>query len=71
MSILTKVAKGVAFGDVSNQSVRNILTETSKQIGGKFTEQEVYDTLDFFDWKCPYGKVKQRFLKAYVLSHLA
>lgn len=54
MNILTKVAKGVAFGDVSNQSVRNILTEISKSIGGRFTEQEMYDTLDFFDWKCPY-----------------
>ena len=54
MSILTKVAKGVAFGDVSNQSIRNILTEISKSIGGRFTEQEMYDTLDFFDWKCPY-----------------
>lgn len=54
MKILTKVAKGVAFGDVSNQSVRNILTEISKKIGGRFTEQEMYDTLDFFDWKCPY-----------------
>ena len=54
MSILTKVAKGVAFGDVSTQSIRNILTEISKSIGGRFTEQEMYDTLDFFDWKCPY-----------------
>lgn len=54
MKILTKVAKGVAFGDVSNQSVRNLLTEISKAIGGKFTEQEMYDTLDYFDWKCPY-----------------
>ena len=54
MSILTKVAKGVAFGDVSNQSVRNILTEISKSISGKLTEQEMYDTLDFFEWKCPY-----------------
>jgi hypothetical protein len=44
----------VAFGDVSNQSIRNILTEISKSIGGRFTEQEMYDTLDFFDWKCPY-----------------
>lgn len=54
MGILTKVAKGVAFGDVSNQAVRNILTEISKSISGNFTEQEMYDTLDFFDWKCPY-----------------
>lgn len=54
MGLLTKVAKGVAFGDVSNQGVRNVLTEISKKTGGKFTEQEMYDTLDYFDWKCPY-----------------
>lgn len=54
MSILTKVAKGIAYGDVSNSSIRNILTEISKSIGGGMTEQEMYDTLDFFDWKCPY-----------------
>ncbi len=54
MSILTKVAKGVAFGDVSNQAVRNVLTEISKNISGNFTEQEMHDTLDHFGWKCPY-----------------
>lgn len=54
IKLLTKVVKGVAYGDVSNHSIRNILTEISKEIGGRFTEQEMYDTLDFFDWKCPY-----------------
>ena len=53
-SLLTKVAKGVAYGDVSNQAIRNILTELSKKIAGSFIEQEMYDTLDYFDWKCPY-----------------
>ena len=52
--LLTKVAKGVAFGDVSNQAVRNILTELSKTIYGGITEQEMEDTMAFFDWKCPY-----------------
>ena len=54
MSLLTKVAKGVAYGDVSNQAIRNVLTELSKDISGGITEQEMYDTLDFFGWKCPY-----------------
>lgn len=54
MKLLTKVAKGVAFGDVSNQSVRNILTELSKAIYGGITEQEMEDTIDFFKWECPY-----------------
>jgi hypothetical protein len=54
MKVMTKVAKGVAYGDVSNQSVRNILTEISKSMSGRFTEQEMFDTLDYFDWKCPY-----------------
>lgn len=53
-SLLTKVAKGVAYGDVSNASIRNILTEISKRISGRLTEQEMYDTLEFFDWRCPY-----------------
>lgn len=53
-NLLTKVAKGVAFGDVSNQAVRNILTELSKQLYGGITEQEMEDTLDAFGWKCPY-----------------
>lgn len=53
-SILTKVAKGIAFGDVSNQAVRNILTEITKRVKGSFTEQEMYDTLDYFNWRCPY-----------------
>lgn len=54
MTLLTKVAKGVAYGDVSNVAVRNILTEISNKVYGKFTEQEMIDTLDYFDWKCPY-----------------
>ena len=54
VKVLTKVAKGIAFGDVSNAAVRNILTEVSKQVFGGITEQEMQDTLDFFEWKCPY-----------------
>ena len=53
-TLLTKVSKGIAFGDVSNASVRNILTGISEALYGKFTEQEMYDTLEFFEWKCPY-----------------
>lgn len=53
-TLLTKVASGVNFGDVSNQAIRNILTEISKELCGKFTEQEMEDTLEYFDWKCPY-----------------
>ena len=47
--LLTKVASGVAFGDVSNYAVRNILTELSKIMSGKFTEQEMEDTMEAFD----------------------
>ena len=66
MKLLTKVAKGVAFGDVSNQAVRNILTELSKKLYGGITEQEMYDTMENeFDWKCPYTG---RDLKASVLA---
>lgn len=66
MKLLTKVAKGVAFGDVSNQSVRNILTELSKKLYGGITEQEMFDTMEVeFEWKCPYTG---RDLKASVLA---
>ena len=34
---LTKVAKGIAFGDVSNNAVRNILTQISKELYDDFT----------------------------------
>lgn len=54
MGLLTKVAKGVAFGDVSNQAVRNILTEISKSIGGDFKEEDMEKTLEYFGWRCPY-----------------
>ena len=60
--LLTKVAKGVAYGDVSNYSIRNILTVISESIAGDFTEQEMYDTLDYFDWKCPYTGKDLRYL---------
>lgn len=66
MKLLTKVAKGVAFGDVSNQAVRNILTEISKTLYGGITEQEMNDTMELeFGWICPYTG---RDLKASVLA---
>lgn len=66
MKLLTKVAKGVSFGDVSNQAVRNILTELSNKLYGGITEQEMYDTMENeFGWKCPYTG---RDLKASVLA---
>ncbi len=73
--LLTKVAKGIAYGDVSNASVRNVLTEISKRIAGNFTEQEMYDTLDFFEWRCPYtGKnlrpLIENNLGGYVTDHV-
>lgn len=54
VKLLTKVSKGIAFGDVSNASVRNILTEISKKLYGPFTEDDMELTLNFFGWKCPY-----------------
>ena len=58
MKLLTKVAKGVAFGDVSNQAVRNILTELSKKLYGGITEQEMYDTIAAKVIVCNGGCVK-------------
>ena len=66
MKLLTKVAKGLAFGDVSNPAVRNILTELSKELYGGITEQEMEDTMEHeFGWECPYTG---RYLKDSVLA---
>ena len=76
MKLLTKVAKGVAFGDVSNQSVRNVLTELSKKIYGGITEQEIEDTIEnSFCWECPYtGRNLEKSLKdkdgTYATDHI-
>lgn len=73
--LLTKVASGIAFGDVSNFAVRNILTELSKIMFGKFTEQEMEDTMEAFDWKCPYtGRDLKQSIKekdgSYAVDHV-
>jgi hypothetical protein len=54
MDLLTKVAKGTAYGDVSNAAIRNILAEISRKGFGAVTEQDMQDALDYFDGKCPY-----------------
>lgn len=51
---ITKVARGVAFGDVSNVGIRNILTEISKRNFDKIDEKYIRDMKTFFDNKCPY-----------------
>ena len=58
IKLLTKVASGVAFGDTSNSAVRNILTQISKELYGKLREDMMEETLDFFDWRCPYTGVE-------------
>ena len=75
VNVLTRVARGIAFGDVSNSSIRNILTEISKQIAGRLTNQEMLDTLDYFDWRCPYtGKDLRPLIEGklggYVTDHI-
>lgn len=52
--LLTKVARGVAFGDVSNIGVRNILTEISKRNFDKIDDTYIRDMEAFFGNKCPY-----------------
>ena len=54
---LTKVAKGIAFGDVSNNAVRNILTQISKELYDDFTVKDMEETMEYFDWCCPYTGV--------------
>ena len=76
MKLLTKVAKGVAYGDVSNVAVRNVLTELSKRLYGGITEQEMEDTMELdFNWECPYtGRNLEASVKAkdgsYATDHI-
>lgn len=51
---LSKVAKGIAYGDVSNATVRNILTQIGEQVYGKFTLQDLEETVNYFGGRCPY-----------------
>lgn len=52
-SLKSKAAKGIAYGDVANSMVRNLLTLLSKQLGA-ITEEQITKTIEFFDKKCPY-----------------
>ncbi len=47
-------AKGIAFGDVSNSAVRNILSEVSKKLYGNVTINALEETEEYFGWCCPY-----------------
>lgn len=51
---ISKVAKGIAAGDVSNIAIRNILTELSVIKHGKFLDSDMEKTLEYFDYRCPY-----------------
>ena len=74
-SMLTRAAKGIPYGNVSNTEVRNILTEISKQVFGGITEHEMEDTLDEFGGYCPYTgeNIRHRYdnnLGGYVTDHI-
>ena len=43
---LSKAAKGVAFGDVSNAAIRNILTEISKIFFNDFTQSDMEEAME-------------------------
>lgn len=51
---ITKVARGVAFGDVANSAIRNILTEISKRYYNPIDENYINEMRAFFNNKCPY-----------------
>ena len=58
--LVTHVVRGITFGDTSNSSVRNILTEISKCIYGRVTNDMMHDTLDSFGGRCPYTGIDLR-----------
>lgn len=51
---LTKVEKGMELGDVANIAIRNILSEISEIVYGKYSEEDKEKTLEYFGGKCPY-----------------
>ena len=51
---ISKVARGIAPGDVSNIAIRNILTELSVIMHGKFLDSDMETTMEYFDYHCPY-----------------
>ena len=51
---ITKAARGIEFGDVSNTALRNILTGVSRALFGKFNEGDKIYTLEYFNYECPY-----------------
>lgn len=51
---ISKVARGIAPGDVSNIAIRNILTELSVIMHGKFLDSDMEKTMEYFDYHCPY-----------------
>ena len=74
-NLLTRAAKGIPYGNVSNTAVRNILTELSKQIFGGIKEHEMEETLDAFGGCCPYTgeDIRYRYdnnLGGYVTDHI-
>ena len=54
----TKAIRGIEYGDVSNSAIRNILTVVSRESFHKITEQELLDTYNYFDGRCPYTNKK-------------
>lgn len=46
-NLKSKAAKGIAYGDVANSMVRNLLTLLSKQLGA-ITEEQIKKTIVFF-----------------------
>ena len=51
---ISKVARGIAPGDVSNIAIRNILTELSVIMHGRFLDSDMEKTMEYFDYHCPY-----------------
>ena len=47
---ISKVARGIAPGDVSNIAIRNILTELSVIMHGKFLDSDMETTMEYFDY---------------------
>ncbi len=63
--------KGASPSDISNSVIRNILPQISEMLYGKFKEEFIIETLDYFDWKCPYtGRPIDEHLEDFEIDHI-
>lgn len=67
----SRAYRGASTADVANSTVRNILASLSVKMFGKFQDEYVKATLDYFNWECPYtGKKVDDHIENFQIDHI-